>query len=60
MKNKSYNFILTPVFSNKTTENSTDKNTLVTNTLKNENKSNNDISEKENFSPNIIIGIKYK
>ena len=59
LKNKSYNFILNPVFSYKTTENSTDKNTLITNS-QNENKSNNDISEKENFSPNIIIGIDNK
>ena len=55
LKNKRYNLSEAPVFTNKTTENSTDKNKLITNS-QNENKSNNDYSEKENLSPNIILG----
>ena len=46
---------ITPGFSSKTAENSIDRNTVATNS-QNENKSNNDISKKDNLSLNIIIG----
>ena len=51
-KTKSNNLLITPLFSNQTTANTTNKNTIVINSLK-ENKRIIDFSEKENISPNV-------
>ena len=54
-KKKSNNLIITPLFSNYTTANTTNKNTLINSRI--ENLNSNDYTEKENFSQNIIFKV---
>ncbi len=58
-KNKMNNLMITPLFSNQTTANSTNKNTLIVNS-RNENIKNYENFDKENISPNIILKIDNK